>query len=537
MREWGSLAFIVGCAVAGCDGKHEMVEMAARDAGWVDDGGDGDPAEPLPTGPPPFAGAGAPPGPLQAVCGDAMIDSASGEQCDDGNRDPGDGCTAMCRAEPGYTCSPSGCVFPRSQIDGTQELRNISENTHQGLCSYIDARLLDPRFERDRGAFAPFDLRQSVCGIVDPAGWLACSTPVSTLEDCIVEVGTADPEADGYAIAAVLVERCSSARLCACAPGTQACFAPGSAFSLTYAPEGRYFGRCSDEGVYVPEQSVDCDAERSICRNDMGCVHDVIYGEGIEWRPITGAGGAYDLYYMTADQVLTSFTIGLQGAGQDVVDMVVWEASEETGPFTAIHRESEALPFDAELVVVQPNVTLSRGKYYAVGLQWGADVSLSYAASPVVRHAFPFGYWLRSLEGSEPATATANAGLRLRAAFAMHDVVDGAFSCDAIRGRCATSELDDALELRALSATQWQAFCERLPNVSADSVGRLCDDGLFAALGDTAVARCNAYQSLDWSTCALTVGEATQCWTSAADICTDYTQCMPDAWPVVPRLQ
>jgi hypothetical protein len=48
----------------------------------------------------------------------------------------------------------------------------------------------------------------------------------------------------------------------------------------------------SDEGVYVREQSVDCHAERSVCRNDMGCVHDVIYGQGLEWRPISGAGGA-----------------------------------------------------------------------------------------------------------------------------------------------------------------------------------------------------------------------------------------------------
>jgi hypothetical protein len=69
----------------------------------------------------------------------------------------------------------------------------------------------------------------------------------------------------------------------------------------------------------------------------------------------------------------------------------------------------------------------------------GHERELELRGIAVVRHAFPFGYWLR------------------------------------------------------LSATQWQAFCERLPNVSADSVGRVCDEGLFAALGDTAFARCDAY--------------------------------------------
>jgi cysteine-rich repeat protein len=45
------------------------------------------------------------------VCGDGIIDGP-GEQCDDGNVTPGDGCDATCQPEGGFECSgePSQCV-------------------------------------------------------------------------------------------------------------------------------------------------------------------------------------------------------------------------------------------------------------------------------------------------------------------------------------------------------------------------------------------------------------------------------------------
>jgi cysteine-rich repeat protein len=42
------------------------------------------------------------------VCGDGQI--VGDEQCDDGNRLPGDGCSASCRTEPGWSCSAAGCT-------------------------------------------------------------------------------------------------------------------------------------------------------------------------------------------------------------------------------------------------------------------------------------------------------------------------------------------------------------------------------------------------------------------------------------------
>jgi fibro-slime domain-containing protein len=44
-------------------------------------------------------------------CGDGILES--GEQCDDGNSVPGDGCSGTCQIEPGYTCQMPGkpCVL------------------------------------------------------------------------------------------------------------------------------------------------------------------------------------------------------------------------------------------------------------------------------------------------------------------------------------------------------------------------------------------------------------------------------------------
>lgn len=41
-------------------------------------------------------------------CGDGEI-NAEGEECDDGNGLPGDGCSGLCKIEPNYSCDESGC--------------------------------------------------------------------------------------------------------------------------------------------------------------------------------------------------------------------------------------------------------------------------------------------------------------------------------------------------------------------------------------------------------------------------------------------
>ena len=60
-----------------------------------------------------FRGAKAPAPPVCPgfVCGDGIL--VLGEQCDDGDATPGDGCSAACQIEPGYQCSgtPSVCTL------------------------------------------------------------------------------------------------------------------------------------------------------------------------------------------------------------------------------------------------------------------------------------------------------------------------------------------------------------------------------------------------------------------------------------------
>ena len=51
--------------------------------------------DPAGTAPGETAGGGA--------CGDGVIDS--GEDCDDGNTAPGDGCSGACAVDNGYSCS------------------------------------------------------------------------------------------------------------------------------------------------------------------------------------------------------------------------------------------------------------------------------------------------------------------------------------------------------------------------------------------------------------------------------------------------
>jgi cysteine-rich repeat protein len=54
----------------------------------------------------------APSVPIKASCGDKLIISNLGEDCDDGNTASGDGCSSVCKLEAGFTCTgmPTTCV-------------------------------------------------------------------------------------------------------------------------------------------------------------------------------------------------------------------------------------------------------------------------------------------------------------------------------------------------------------------------------------------------------------------------------------------
>jgi fibro-slime domain-containing protein len=68
----------------------------------------------------PPLGPDTPPAPV-AVCGDGILNVPEGEQCDDGNLDPGDGCGSTCLKDQGWACPTPGqpCVNTTVCGDGT----------------------------------------------------------------------------------------------------------------------------------------------------------------------------------------------------------------------------------------------------------------------------------------------------------------------------------------------------------------------------------------------------------------------------------
>jgi fibro-slime domain-containing protein len=71
-----------------------------------------------------------------ASCGDGVVQSANGEQCDDGNKTGGDGCTPLCQVEDGWTCPPQGGACTRTSICGDGVLQGSEAcddgNTNSG---------------------------------------------------------------------------------------------------------------------------------------------------------------------------------------------------------------------------------------------------------------------------------------------------------------------------------------------------------------------------------------------------------------------
>src|SRR5260370_35116845 len=64
------------------------------------------------------------------VCGNGIIEQ--GEQCDDGNAIPGDGCSGVCQIEPGYTCPTPGrrCGSTGSEPRGTGKVARAGPGAH-----------------------------------------------------------------------------------------------------------------------------------------------------------------------------------------------------------------------------------------------------------------------------------------------------------------------------------------------------------------------------------------------------------------------
>jgi fibro-slime domain-containing protein len=75
--------------------------------------------------------------PPMPACGDGLLQA--GEQCDDGNLKPGDGCSGLCTLEPGYACPTPGapCIMLVTQVCGNRAVEG-SEACDDGNTLSLD---------------------------------------------------------------------------------------------------------------------------------------------------------------------------------------------------------------------------------------------------------------------------------------------------------------------------------------------------------------------------------------------------------------
>jgi cysteine-rich repeat protein len=71
---------------------------------------------------------------LKPVCGDGYRESVPGliEACDDGNAQDGDGCSAACSVEEGFTCSPAAGAPKRKDASGVGDWTSAGKDTCTG---------------------------------------------------------------------------------------------------------------------------------------------------------------------------------------------------------------------------------------------------------------------------------------------------------------------------------------------------------------------------------------------------------------------
>ena len=68
------------------------------------------------------------------VCGNSVIEA--GETCDDGGTDAGDGCSASCQAEAGWTCdgqSPTACAEDPAPPPASPAGTSLTHGIHMGI--------------------------------------------------------------------------------------------------------------------------------------------------------------------------------------------------------------------------------------------------------------------------------------------------------------------------------------------------------------------------------------------------------------------
>ena len=70
-----------------------------------------------------------------AMCGDGMVDDATGETCDDANMDDGDGCSQFCTVEDGWSCTGEAAIAACRRVCFSMLPISIQHSRFRGPCS------------------------------------------------------------------------------------------------------------------------------------------------------------------------------------------------------------------------------------------------------------------------------------------------------------------------------------------------------------------------------------------------------------------
>lgn len=124
----------------------------------------------------------------QRLCGNGIRDER--EQCDDGNVTPGDGCSASCSVEPGYTCTGQPSVCTRPPVCGNGFMEG-SEQCDDGNRTNLDGCSSACAIERGYACNGQPSVCATVCGDGVKAGTERCDdgplngTPNRCDTDCM----------------------------------------------------------------------------------------------------------------------------------------------------------------------------------------------------------------------------------------------------------------------------------------------------------------------------------------------------------------
>lgn len=176
----------------------------------------------------------------EANCGNG--ESNIGEQCDDGNKNDGDGCSAKCSIEPNYVCdgSPSVCKCASGYDDAN----------HDGICEKLDPcgnGQEDSGEQCDDGNKNNGDGCSAKCNIESNyvcAGWPSV---------CQCGSGYQDSNSDGQ-----------------CQPDCQNC---GNGAHCVYDAAGKAACAC-DEGYQDADSDGICQPDCTGCRTDQVCDYE-----------------------------------------------------------------------------------------------------------------------------------------------------------------------------------------------------------------------------------------------------------------------